>query len=514
MTTDIMMANILLIQPPVMKRINEEEDKDGIITNYFNVIDNEINYLGDSPYEPNIGLLSIAGAAKNVIKKKRPKICVLDLNIIERQIRGKEKRQITENDIRNNLEMFSNVNIIGLSFMTSTYGIWGIDLIRICRDIFPNQWIFLGGIHPSIQQKEIYKELQQNFNKEMIDGIVVGEGELVFCDIIQICDGNPERAKKKIQAHPNIYTGNGNEKERARLSGDKLSQLSFPAYDCLVPNNETITVRVYTIRGCTNNCSFCSVSSFHRNTNLTGQVPYGNIDNIIKNLLLLIDSNIKISHLVIGDLSFGAAKNDTRKFLRKMTEITNKYREKYNNDLKIWCQCRADDITEDIVELLKKAGCVQIAIGCEGATQNQLDKISKDEKIDDVEKKLEMVKNAGINIQGYWVIGLPGDDENSVKATQDKILGYIDKGYNTIPHITILCPYPNTPVARQQSGIKVLSKKWADYWMNCDPFGCGKPVYQTIDDKGKKLLCAEKIYNLWLETLKLVTQKIKEKNGN
>jgi radical SAM superfamily enzyme YgiQ (UPF0313 family) len=496
-----------------MKRISEEEDKDGIIANYFNIIENEINYLGDSPYEPNIGLLSIAGLVRDVIinKKKTPNIHILDLNIVERQIREKEKRPITENDIKEELEQFSNVSIVGLSFMTSTYGIWGIDLIRICREIFPSQWLFLGGIHPSVQQKEIYKELQQKFKKEMIDGIVVGEGEFVFCDIIKYCDSSTEQAKKKIKAHPHIYTGEGSEKERARLSGDRLSKLPFPAYDCLVPNIGTVTVRIYTMRGCTNNCSFCSVSSFHRNNDLKSKVSYGNTDNIFANLISLIDSNIKISHLVIGDLSFGATKDEAKQFLIKMTGITKKYKEKYNNDLKIWCQCRASDITKEMVTLLKSVGCVQIAIGCEGATQNQLDKISKDEKVGEVEKKLKIVKNAGINIQGYWVIGLPGDDENSVKATQNKILEYIDKGYNTIPHITILCPYPNTPVAQKQSGIKILSRNWADYWMNCDPFGCGKPVYQTINDKEKKLLCDKKIYSLWLETLKLITQKIKEK---
>jgi hypothetical protein len=41
--------------------------------------------------------------------------------------------------------------------------------------------------------------------------------------------------------------------------------------------------------------------------------------------------------------------------------------------------------------------------------------------------------------------------------------------------------------------------------MNCDPFGCGVPVYSTIDKSGNRLLGPDEIYSLWLDALAAAT---------
>ncbi len=169
------------------------------------------------------------------------------------------------------------------------------------------------------------------------------------------------------------------------------------------------------------------------------------------------------------------------------------------------------------MRVLKKTGLAQIAIGCEAATNEQLETVKKGENIEDIETALKLIHEQGIEIQGYWIIGLPSDTREKIKKTQAMILDYIRKGYNTIPHITILVPYPGSPIAKQPRGIKINSKKWKDYWMNCDAYGCGEPVYDTIDSNGKTLLTSKEIYDLWLETLQMVTTELKnrrQKNEN
>lgn len=518
------MSTMLLIQPPVMKRIEQEDEE---ISKYFDTIDSEDEYLGDSPFEPNLGLLSIAGVIRQYIEEHEDRegnplsdsysIKVLDFNIIERNIRKKENRKISEDDIKEELRRYEYTAIIGLSFMTSSYGIWGTKLIEICKQegMFNSiPLVFLGGIHPSVQYKEIYNELEPMLTDEkMIDGIVVGEGELIFREIFNIIVQipGPENRNDRIAQLPSVYTGDDRKEiHRARLTTEELSKLPIPAYDLLVPNDIPLSIRLYTERGCTNNCTFCSVSSFHNNDQLRGKVSY-DIEKVFDNLEEMLKT-ITPSCLVIGDLSFLNEQQESTIFLKKLIALQRKLKED-NKNLKIWCQSRADLITKEKVNLLKKAGCEQIAIGCEGATKAQLDGIKKHVQINQVENALKIIRNAKIKTQTYWVIGLPYDTAETVKETQNKILDYIEKGYSTNPHITVLVPYPNTPIALTNSnGIKINSRKWEDYWMNCDPFGCGVPVYETTDSKGNTLLSSKRIYTLWKETLQMVKEKIEERN--
>lgn len=162
------------------------------------------------------------------------------------------------------------------------------------------------------------------------------------------------------------------------------------------------------------------------------------------------------------------------------------------------------------MSLLKNAGCKQIAIGCEAGTDQQLNIVRKGESCKEIETSLKLIRKNKIEVQGYWVIGLPGDNLESIKATQKKILEYIHEGLVKIPHVSILVPYPNTPVALKphEYGIRILHEDWEKYWMNCDLFGCGEPVYETIN-KSNTLLTSSQIYDTWLETLQLITNKLK-----
>jgi radical SAM superfamily enzyme YgiQ (UPF0313 family) len=63
------------------------------------------------------------------------------------------------------------------------------------------------------------------------------------------------------------------------------------------------------------------------------------------------------------------------------------------------------------------SGCFEAAIGIESGSQKILDIVNKGEK---VELHMEAVKNchkAGIRIKGFFIIGLPGENEESISKT-------------------------------------------------------------------------------------------------
>jgi len=68
---------------------------------------------------------------------------------------------------------------------------------------------------------------------------------------------------------------------------------------------------------------------------------------------------------------------------------------------------------------MKKAGCYSVIFGIESADRQILKNIKKNETIEDVEKAIRMASKIGLMTQGFFILGLPGDTETTVKNTID-----------------------------------------------------------------------------------------------
>jgi len=492
-------CNVLLINPP---SASDAIPTEKVILEYFDCI-SDLDYLGDSDVEPNYGLFSIAAYVRQECKKIDPKFSIkyVDLNLIDQMLRKTEKRTINKHDIEKEISRYA-CDIVGISFMTSSYGTWAEILIPIVFEK-TSVHIFLGGIHPTI----CYREVIEKF-KDSISGVVVGEGEEVFYKIVEEIlykKGNLKEIEhlctpEKLGCDPEIII------EPARLNNFFLSNLPAPAYDIFYKQKDEIIARIYSSRGCINTCTMCSVGSFFR-TNSYKEPVNIETDTLIKTIGKLYDLH-KIKHFVLGDLNI-SAKDRLRRFLEELI-LLNKQK---NIKKSWWCQTRGDTvIDEEMCKLLLEAGFKQVAIGCEGATDQQLKWIKKDENVCSVKNALITLTKTGLSTQGYWIIGLPYDTEESVRQTQEVILDYLQTGIVTVPHITVLVPYPGTDLEKHEgtNGIKIVDWDYKNFWMNCDLYGCGKPVYETIDHNGKTLLTRDQIYELWLETLQKVTKCINQ----
>ncbi len=487
-------CDVLLINPPAASDIMPQEK---IIYDYFSCI-SSMDFLGDSDIEPNYGLFSIAAYLREQCKLHNEKVIIkyLDLNIIDQHLRVKERRPINKDDFKKIFARYS-CGVAGISFMTASFGTWAEALIPIVKEVSAH--VILGGIHPTVRYRSIldkYKELS---------GIVVGEGERVFYNIVRELihkTGNIERipnlcTPQKLAENPNVII------HPARLDNIFLSNLPVPAYDVFYQQIDEVIARVYSSRGCINSCSICSVGSFFKTNGLAEPVNI-EIDSIIDAIGKLYDS-YKVKHFVLGDLNI-SDKMRLSIFLDKLILLNQ--RKGIKKDW--WCQTRGDlsIIDRSIAKKLLRAGFKQVAIGCEGGTDRQLQMINKNEEVKSVKKALKILSGAGLSTQGYWIIGLPYDTLESVRKTQETILEYLRTGIVTVPHITVLVPYPNTDLEKNENtnGIRIVDTNYKNYWMNCDLFGCGKPVYETIDENGNVLLTREQIYDLWLDTLKKVTE--------
>jgi anaerobic magnesium-protoporphyrin IX monomethyl ester cyclase len=89
-----------------------------------------------------------------------------------------------------------------------------------------------------------------------------------------------------------------------------------------------------------------------------------------------------------------------------------------NLDLKWCCNVRADLLTEDLLDTMIRAGLSKINMGVESASQRVLDKIyEKGITVEGVRRALRIAKDRGVFVQGYFMLGAPGETREEMKKT-------------------------------------------------------------------------------------------------
>ena len=80
-------------------------------------------------------------------------------------------------------------------------------------------------------------------------------------------------------------------------------------------------------------------------------------------------------------------------------------------------QCRPDRMDLELLKEMKKAGCSRILYGCESASQEILDKMRKNGKVEDIENATKWTKEAGIDVHNCFILGFPWDNKKTVEET-------------------------------------------------------------------------------------------------
>lgn len=113
--------------------------------------------------------------------------------------------------------------------------------------------------------------------------------------------------------------------------------------------------------------------------------------------------------------------------------------------------------------------------------------VKKGTKVTQMAKVLDMIRDIGISTYGYWMIGLPSEDEEGIMKTQNFIVNLIKRDLLSLLNYGILVPYPGTDIFEnpKKFGIEILTYDYSKY------HEYGIPVYRTAT------LLPEKIFDLW-----------------
>lgn len=342
--------------------------------NYLLAMPRTVQRVGDG-YSFPLGIAYVSAA----LKKAGFNVYALNLNHREGSI-----SDIIKNEIEKN-----NIDVVAtgaLSFQYSTVR----SVVEAAKRVNRNIVTIVGGGIITSDPETAMKAL------EYADYGVVGEGELTTCELCGALEGGGDLP----EVGGIIYRdGNGYKITEKRKEIADIDSLSWPDYEgfefqefilsspAASGMNKRNTAFMIASRSCPYRCTFC----FHTIGNKYRQ---RSLDAFFEELDYMV-SRYKIDFLCLADELLAHDFDRLKEICERM--------EKYN--INWWAQFRVDKITPELMPLLKKAGCSIMSFGLESADNSVLKSMRKGTTVEQIERALKLVYDAGITLEGAFIFG-------------------------------------------------------------------------------------------------------------
>jgi radical SAM superfamily enzyme YgiQ (UPF0313 family) len=179
-------------------------------------------------------------------------------------------------------------------------------------------------------------------------------------------------------------------------------------------------------RGCPAGCKYCI-----KHVSYNYSVRLRSAENIMAELWSLKKQGVN-NVMMYADL-FTVNRDQVMSICRAMIE------EKIN--MKWMCNSRTDYVDEEMLHQMGQAGCHMISWGIESGSPEILKRARKGTDPTKAERALNWAKKAGIKNFGYFIIGLPGETEETIQQT----IAFSKTLPLNVAIFHIAAPYPGTP---------------------------------------------------------------------
>ncbi len=265
--------------------------------------------------------------------------------------------------------------------------------------------VILGGLHVSMMPEEA---------KAYATSIILGEGELAW-----------QRVLNDLMNHSlqQVYD--------YRSQSFNFADSKVPRYDLLdIQNYNRLTIQ--TQRGCPYNCEFCASS-----IRISPKYKTKPIDKISQELDAIKAIWSKPFIELADDNTFASKEHGKR-----VARLFQKEKIKWFTETDISV---ADD--DDLLGLLRDSGCAQLLIGLESPNRRSLKGLElksnwKEKQVEKYFLSIEKIQSYGISVNGCFVLGLDGHDEDVFEET----LEFIKSSKLSEVQITVQTPFPGTPL--------------------------------------------------------------------
>jgi anaerobic magnesium-protoporphyrin IX monomethyl ester cyclase len=362
------------------------------------------------------------GYFKNNLDGNQYDILIIDNAIIDRDSQSADFRQELVN---------FNPDVVGVSSWSPMFP-EVLEIFKVAKQLNSNVTTIIGGAHATSYYKKIV-------GIPVIDFIMRGEAELSFANFLhQLQQSKPDWSTVKGLVYPAETGYQYNEMDRL----DDLDVINIPDYDAIQLERyikvgyrwnspPTANAPIWITRGCPYRCQYCAAPELNGKPVRTHSVEY--MMQWIKKLyhekgvrwFNIIDDNFTyhvkyakafckaVIALNLKDIGFG-----TPNGIRMQ-----------RGDKELWL-------------LMKQAGWKMLIVAPESGSAHTLELMKKDMKLDIVPGVVRDIRESGLKVQGFFLLGYPGETISDIEESADLIM----KCRFNFVFLSSFQPLPGTPV--------------------------------------------------------------------
>jgi radical SAM superfamily enzyme YgiQ (UPF0313 family) len=266
-------------------------------------------------------------------------------------------------------------------------------IISECRKI-SNAIIVIGGAGYSIFPQAALDYLDADMG-------IQGEGEVAFLELLNMLN-----EKKEPFGIPGLYFPGRQihytPKRIKRLADHPLPLPNIHSWTHSAQEDENIWLPVQTRRGCPMNCSYCSTALIEGRT-IRKYPP----EKVVEMISQFVDSGFDRFFFV--DNTFNLPSSYAKSLCVHLVGA----------DLNIIWRCILYPwkVDEELVKWMARAGCTEVALGCESGCEQILRTMNKQFNVHEVRRISQILKDYGIRQTGFLLLGGPGETKESVKES-------------------------------------------------------------------------------------------------
>jgi radical SAM superfamily enzyme YgiQ (UPF0313 family) len=268
-------------------------------------------------------------------------------------------------------------------------------------------------------------------NYPFLDFAIQGEPEFTFREFLESFEAH----HGNVSGVAGLLTRTGDGKVcgcAMRPYISDIDQIPKPARDLLrndryrLPHNNKTFTLINVARGCPYPCTYCIVQPYYGNKVRKHSVAY-----VMEEIRECVEKR-GIEEFLFWEEVFTLDKDYARKLCQAILDNGFSFK---------WAATtRVGLLEEDLLRLMKQAGCYLLGLGIESGVQEILDGAKKKQTLEDIRRAVALCKKAGIKTMGHFIFGLPGETRETAEQTIKFMLS-LDLDY-----MQSYCavPYPKT----------------------------------------------------------------------
>jgi len=293
-------------------------------------------------------------------------------------------------------------DIVGMTIHTPAYA-ERVNLARCIRHRLPQALLVAGGHHPSSEPAHLLRNSD-------FDVCVLGEGEETLLEIAQHASLGTREWLKHVRGV--VYKrGAGIARTGARPQVRDVDSLPFPAHHLLGlenyaphPLTGVKSTGIVTYRGCPMRCAYCVNP---QGTRVRKRSPSKVADEMAR-----VVRDFDVHGFNVYDGLFGL---DRKHAVAVCEEIIAR-----KLDV-VWdCWTAGDLVDAELAATMKAAGCMRVGFGAESGDDEVLLRSRRGFTMAQHKTGIRTLKAGGLKVQAFFMIGLPGESQESVRRTVER----------------------------------------------------------------------------------------------